>query len=548
MPYTMTEQEKQALREEYRENIRIINTYIPNPDDHIRVDMSSFNKKLNDPREVWLYKKSLEVKQREIKKKEIQLQLGQELAHLKDPNKAHLYVLNRVMHTDLIPSDEPEAMAYNREVMRQYFLHPEAMIQKRFGDVLKADFGDVAKLAKGKDLESLMVMYSEKNPTLVEDSCSMKTVFHDDKIKALLTPEMAQNYDVVCANFENIIDASNDMKKVNEGYFTVPHHLTDEQDAGVYAMNDFETAHPRLQQLLRGNLANNTGSDKLKSDFRKFFATCEKNGIDLSKPGELGKYVVYPGNGQKATSLATWINVGLGANAHPSLLKLPEDKVAGIQKIFAEDYTQKDGFHMPEIPAKYREPSWKAARDELIFNYAIDHEKMVYELDNGGLGQIAENIKGGLGERLFGSPSREWKNFIQAMKDFENPNHVSYHNSAASKIAANQYLIHKGVRTREQAMALPNPAKDRALLALATIETFQKHEDPAAEKIVPGVQPVVQPVQPVVQPVQPQQPDRQPAIENPAEVEENFVANDNNDLDLSVSVDDLNKSVGDLEP
>ena len=53
MPYKFTEEEKEEIRRKYRENIRIINSYI-NPDGsrkqfEVKLDMDGLNKKLNDP-------------------------------------------------------------------------------------------------------------------------------------------------------------------------------------------------------------------------------------------------------------------------------------------------------------------------------------------------------------------------------------------------------------------------------------------------------------------------------------------------------------------
>lgn len=482
MPYILTKEEKAELKRQYIENMNALNAQMPEnrPDLKLKVDVAAFEKKINDPKQAWFYKKALEIKAREVKKKEIQDRLGNELAHLKDPNKP--YELNRVMHTDLIPSDDPEAEAYNRQIITLYFKHPEAMLQKRFQDVLKADFSDCMKMAKCKDLENLMVVYSELNPTLAEDSCSMVAALEDERFRRNMTPEMRQYYRSVCRNFENIIDASNGLKKVNKGYFTVPKSLTQEQDFAIEG-GDLSETHPELHRLLLENTAHNQGGDDLVKQFRNYFTKIDQIGVDMKQPGALTKYVFYPPNGNEPVSLSTWINNDREGN--PRLQQLPPETVNGIQKMFTVDYTKDPDFKWPEVPAKFRAPSWKAARDRILFKYAMETDTPIHELDNNGLSTIAKNIRGKFfGERMFGTTSHEYKNLIQTMEDFENEKHVAYHNSAPIKIAANQYLAHKGVNSREEAERLSYPEKDRCLLCYDLIDTFQKAEAPEANRPV----------------------------------------------------------------
>ena len=507
MPYAFTEEEKRQLREQYVANINKINSYLP---EHLRfkLDLPAFNKKINDPREAWLYKKSLEVKANEVKKKDIQEALGNKYRHLRVPGKC--YELDRVMHTMLIPSDDPEAMAYNDEIMKQYTLHPEAMMQYRFQKVLNADLSEVTEMAKCKDIESLMVLYTEKDPTLVEDSSSMKACFAHTK--TLLTPEMLRYYDPVCGNFENLVDASNGLKKVNKGYFTVPHEYeSEEQD---FAMNgpQLSNEEPELYNQLTENVASFQGKDTLVAQFKQYFSSLPKYGVDVKKPGALSSVVLLPTqNATQPAAISTIVNNPTWVN-NPTLVTLNQTDVEGIKKIFATDYTKEPGFKIPPFPEKFKKPAWQASRDELVFKYAIKHDLPVHEIDNGGLYRIASEIAGGVKERLFNTTSLEYKHLIQALKDFDNPNHVAYKNSMPCKIAANQYLIHKGVTTREQAMRLPSPAKDRAILSFDIIETFQKNEGPEIEKLVPGTNQRIE----VQRPIQ-----RVQAILNPLEVEEN---------------------------
>ena len=79
----------------------------------------------------------------------------------------------------------------------------------------------------------------------------------------------------------------------------------------------------------------------------------------------------------------------------------------------------------------------------------------------GGLGIIAKELnKGNWKERTFRTTSRQYKDFIQAMKDFENPRSDGYQAYANLTLTANDYLIHKGVHSIEEAMAACSLATD----------------------------------------------------------------------------------------
>lgn len=502
MPYTFTEQEKQALRQEYLDNLAALNSVLD--DGHkIKVDLAAFNKKINDPQQVWFYKKSLEQKAILTKQKEIQERLNKKYKPQRIPGKA--YELDRLLHTELIPSDDPEAEAYNDEVIRMYTLHPEAMVQRRFQTVLNFDLSYVSDMAKCKDIDNLMLLLSSREPTVLEDSCQMISTLNSNHIKELLTPQMKTYFRPICGNYENLIDASNDFKKVNEGYFTVPHYIDDYQENAINGP-DISRDHPRMYKLLVENLAHNKGGDMLKDQWKQFFSNLPKYGVNVKEPGALSSVYILPNKGRnQPTSLPEIVNNPDNVN-NPTLVTLPPEDVAAIKKIFVEDYTKEPGFKMPEMPEKFKKPAYEAAREELVFKYAIKLDKPVHELDNGGFSEIAASFRGNVKERIFGTTSLEYKHLITTMKDFENPNHVGYQKSMPVKLAANQYLIHKGVTSREQAMQLPSPAKERSILCFDIIETFQKNEGPEVSKIVPGtnqrveVQRPIERVQAIVDP------------------------------------------------
>ena len=488
MPYKLTEAEKEAIRNQYRTNIETINSYINRDEYKFKLDMDGLNKKLNDPAFVYHYKKSLETNAMTAKQKEIQTRLDEELKHLKDPNKSELYTMSRFMHNELIPSDDPAAEAYNREKIRQYYLHPEAVAQRRFQRFLNSNVADLAKIAKSKDRDNKMVAWASKNHVAANEAYELFGTLSKYP-KDMLTPEMEEFLSSIGRNYEVMNDTTEKMVKVKEDDLVLPEKMVNNQEYLLDA-TDFAVDHPELSQKLSGKNSIAPDPEIKAKGFNVFFDTLEKAHIDLSKDGILTEYYVEnAGGNEPKVSLGKWANTKL--DGKPTLKRLTPEQVAGFKKIFKVDYTKEEGYKEPDFPESLKEPSWKAARDELVFKYAVKYDLPIHEVDNGGFSKIAECIKGGMGERLFRTTSHQYNNLIQTLKDFDNENHVNYKNSTPVKMAANDYLIHKGVKTREEAMNLPYPAKDRALLCFDVIDEFQKAEPASLDKMVPGTRDII---------------------------------------------------------
>lgn len=491
MPYQFTEQEKEEIRRKYRENIRIINSYI-NPDGsrkqfEVKLDMDGLNKKLNDPDYAYFHKKSIEVVQKEAKKKEIQDRLDKKFAYLKDKNHPERYVMQRFMHDELIPSDDPVAEAYNEEKIKMYCLHPEAVAQRKFQEMFNVNVKQLAEIAKNSDEDAKMVAWASNDVNMAKAFEAFEAYGTLSKFpKDMLTPEMKEYLDSVSRNYEMMIDTTEKMYKVKDVDLVLPALINDNQE-NLLNLSNFGEDHPELAALVSKK---NPGAVGLtlpdaKEKYNAFFKGLEKTNIDLEKDGALTEYYVENvGGKEKKVSVQKWINGKL--DGKPELKKMSPEQVAGFKKIFKIDYTKEEGYKEPEFPEKFKEPPFKAVRNEIALRYATKYNIPMHKIDEQGFNLIAESIKGSVKERLFNTTSRQYKNLIQTMKDYDNKNHVGYHDSMPVKLAANDYLIHKGVRTREEAMILPSPAKERSLLCFDLIEGYQKAEPENEKKLVPG--------------------------------------------------------------
>ena len=491
MPYKFTEEEKEEIRRKYRENIRIINSYI-NPDGsrkqfEVKLDMDGLNKKLNDPDYAYFHKKSIEVVQKEAKKKEIQDRLDKKFAYLKDKDHPERYVMQRFMHDELIPSDDPVAEAYNEEKIKMYCLHPEAVAQRKFQEMFNVNVKQLAEIAKNSDEDAKMVAWASNDVNMAKAFEAFEAYGTLSKFpKDMLTPEMKEYLDSVSRNYEVMIDTTEKLFKVKDVDLVLPAVINDNQE-NLLNLSSFGEDHPELAALVSKKNPGPIGltMPDSKEKFNAFFQGLAKTNIDLEKDGALTEYYVENvGGKEKKVSVQKWINGKL--DGKPELKKMTPEQAAGFKKIFKIDYTKEEGYKEPDFPEKFKEPPFKAVRNEIAFRYATKYNIPMYKVDEQGFNLVAESIKGSVKERLFNTTSRQYKNLIQTMKDYDNKNHVGYHDSMPVKLAANDYLIHKGVRTRDEAMILPSPAKERSLLCFDLIEGYQKAEPENEKKLVPG--------------------------------------------------------------
>lgn len=513
MPYKLTKQEKEFIRRQYKENVRILNTLLPNGM-KIREDLKALNKRLNDPKEQRFYKKSLEINRREDLKTNASANLLERFENLRDKNKP--YPLERLMHTELATDISENANEYNEAKIKNYFAHPEAETQRKFQKLLNMDLSPLAKVARSNDLDNLLLDYYEKNADLVDDAFSF--IHSVDKIdKDDLTPEMDTYLKSVGRNYEQVLVAVNSkVTRVRENYYFSMPELNQAQIDSLEKNPNFGD-YPELQIELGKYSAGKEYYTKLYAQFRNFFEACDDLDINTSEPGILSKVVMEQEENGQFISLPDYFNNAYQGNGLPHMKVLNEQEATGVKKMFKKDYTKEKGFLDLSLPAEFQKPWAEQARDDFMFNYALDNNVSLGEIDNKGLGELAD-IKGGIKETLFRTTSREYKAFVKAMKNFENPAKVNEYQNGSNVITkANNYLIHRGITSVEQAEALPEPQRSRCLLCLRTMNTFQKFAPSNVQKLVPGTNQVYQ--------TEAKKNDWPPAIEDASLVEDNVIDN-----------------------
>ena len=561
--YVLTEEQKRELRRKYIENVRTANQYLSNGN-KIKLDMDAFDKKLNDPKMQRLYLKGQELYHKYLEKQRISGEIFESMSGEKIPGKT--YDLNRLIHSEIIPSDDPEARAYNEQKIRNYILHPEAETERRYRELLNLDISDVAKFASSEDLKNFFIDFYEKNAAAIDLANETKLILSHCNPK---TPALEQYVKQIGANFEvlaNIQDIATSIK--GEEFFTFPDSLTEEQYEELFGSSNYLIEQGDVAEANKTKITHSMAMEPIEKDFKNFFATCRQNNIDFSNGASLCGLVAtdtttgnriqftryasieawkreHPDREQNLVRRDSVVDIDLNIDTlEPTILSAEE--VNQIKQITTVDHTLEEGYANPEMPEKFKEPVIERAKRDVLYNYALDNNLNLGDIAHKGIYGVADSYKGNWKERFFNTTSHQYKNFKENLKNFENPNNASYNRPQPVADSARNYLAHKGVTTVEEARRLPPPSDKRALLCLSVIKTFdeqyglthrpevqQQQNEVENNNIVPEVQ-------------QQQQNEvennnnivREQAIQNPHEVDDLFNDDESVDNDMNLSMDD----------
>ena len=561
--YVLTEEQKRELRRKYIENVRTANQYLSNGN-KIKLDMDAFDKKLNDPKMQRLYLKGQELYHKYLEKQRISGEIFESMSGEKIPGKT--YDLNRLIHSEIIPSDDPEARAYNEQKIRNYILHPEAETERRYRELLNLDISDVAKFSSSEDLKNFFIDFYEKNAAAIDLANETKLILSHCNPK---TPALEQYVKQIGANFEvlaNIQDIATSIK--GEEFFTFPDSLTEEQYEELFGSSNYLIEQGDVAEANKTKITHSMAMEPIEKDFKNFFATCRQNNIDFSNGASLCGLVAtdtttgnriqftryasieawkreHPDREQNLVRRDSVVDIDLNIDTlEPTILSAEE--VNQIKQITTVDHTLEEGYANPEMPEKFKEPVIERAKRDVLYNYALDNNLNLGDIAHKGIYGVADSYKGNWKERFFNTTSHQYKNFKENLKNFENPNNASYNRPQPVADSARNYLAHKGVTTVEEARRLPPPSDKRALLCLSVIKTFdeqyglthrpevqQQQNEVENNNIVPEVQ-------------QQQQNEvennnnivREQAIQNPHEVDDLFNDDESVDNDMNLSMDD----------
>ena len=473
MPYTLTNAEKDQLRQQYLNNVATINKYLSD-DSKVRPDLKTLNKRLNDPNEQRTYKKGLELNARERRRQQIYDELADKYGHLKQKGKQ--YALNRLISYQFDLSNDPEAKAYNENVIKNYYLHPEAMAQRECKKIIKYNPQEALKISKSKDMEGFLMEYYERHAEEVENAFGLLGTTNNINRDNIKTPEAKQYLDGIAPSYEVLSTASEVAKNMTDGFYTMP-KLTAEQEEELFD-SKFQQENNELNDELKRQKRLNMFRTQSYKQYKDFFNKMENMDKDLCTPGSFNKHLAKGSfNGKdKYYGITTVMDKELANDA--KIIKLNAEEAEKVEQLFTKDYAEEENFIQHDFIPSVKKSEEQVTKD-FRYEYALLNNKSMAEMDKKDMRSCLADHKGGIWERWRGTTSRQYKAFERSVEDYYNISENSGNRDNVIK-SATAYLTYKGIdlngNVEEQIARLGTTARGRAKFCLSAINALKQPE------------------------------------------------------------------------
>ena len=383
------------------------------PDDK-KVPLIDFNKvkadilaKVQDPENVALANIYKEISANEQKQDKILADLKKEFPDAKLPDTRDY--LARSIKFLLKTEDTAEAKKFNKELFQSYHKNPEAFTHVRMKNLMKFDATKIMEL--GDDKVKLLEFYRD-NRALCQEANEFGNPIRMESFGA------SKEFKNSLPSFQMLIQKINipgqivtDLSHFTK-YIAMP-NLTEAQ-AKILNANT-RKMHGKIEKYDRGMLDKMAGKyfkiDNGKDVYQKFAEKGAKVDENLFL-----KYKVIntnPETGEKKEDSLEFFLNGKPNYTIEERSKDEIDKIFRISKAFTYRYSD------------------------------VFQKKMGEELgDNYNIFKVISDNKGGYFENLFNSTSREYKEFINALADFTNPEKEGFLDDAKLKEKTDAYLAH----------------------------------------------------------------------------------------------------------
>jgi len=463
MPYVLTEEEKQTIREQYLDNIQRINEYMP---DNLKIstNLSDLNKRLNDPKEQRLYKKGLELHAREERRKALYNRLEDKYDYLRSKDKT--YVLDRVLYYQFNMSDDPFAEEYNENVVANYYLHPEAMVQQEMTKVLNFDPSVMAEISKSDDMDNLLLDFYESNAQVCEYAFALKGSLKNMP-DGVVNEETLKYVDSFASCYEMLEIASEGVKNITADSFFVIPDLTPEQMSYVEGTS-LEEDDGELYKSIKTHSKYRNFRVNSDPQFKNFFKKAQKKGYAPYGKGAFNKMIAKQVNPDGSKKVIPFANVfdGQYDDVKVEFSTLDDEQAKELFPIFNKDFVKSEKFvqndFVPSVP-----PTIDDKMKALRFQYAATTGLALHSVENMDLRDMIARHKGGFFERTFDTTSQEFKDLTSTINAYYDSTSPNYGSDTAVIDSADAYLKHKGVTCVADALRLDETGKGRALLCLA---------------------------------------------------------------------------------
>jgi len=407
-------------------------------------------RKLDDPKEIAIYRMNEEYKRRTAERNTI-------LASLKSKygeNRVRNNPFGRIFVYSLRLGKDPKDIAYNEKIYQEYINSPDKLAYREYDKLFKLDATEVNRL--GNDREAQAYFYMEHD-ALCEQGYTINGVLDSGVIDSSATLKTALAG--LKKPFEAFNGYGNIVKHNGVDYYACP---TLDPTQAAMAMTNAElfrgNPNPELTEVINGKMGMN-----LLDTPNTFIEKLKNYGLDVNDRDLFLNYKV----------VRTDPNTG-------------ERKEVSFDKIFVEDdpnvrverRSKEEIFQIRSINKVFQNKYVRSFQDRISSKL----NQLVFDIN-----QIEDEHKGGWMERnILHSTSPEWTAFIETFKQFNDPSHVNYGRKDILKEKAEAYRQHKRDQGYENLTDMKGTALKRSTLCQAVIDTcnvMEKLDDSIKEDI-----------------------------------------------------------------
>ena len=437
-PFSKEEKEKIIAR--HREIVDELNKHLPYGQ-KLKYN-ENLEKELDKPESVALYRIGQEVHEKQLQQKAILTQMEGKYGKRTESN-----CMSRSLQYVFDTSGTKEAEKYNERIYRDYMQDPAKVAYQRYKNML--DFNPREVFDTHNDKVKLAEYYLKTYPL-----CEEAFVFHSVVGKSDPNKEMDEAITSmkkpleVLAYPKNIVSTSYDLD-----HFAFP-NMSKQQVETYYnnAHQDILNLSPTVNAKLNGVI-----EEAVMDKPWEYFGKLQIHDVPLESGAFLKNKPVerIENNGKTIDKEVIYDKLIASKQGQVVLKQRSEDEIFKIRcmnKSFTKQYTKWWGKEFQEIRGEQG-------------NFNID--------------QIEKRHKGGFFENyIWHSTSKEYKEMIQAMKDFHNPESEHFGDKAHLKGKAGAYIDRKmlkqGYATVDQ---MKGTSKIRTQLALDIIEACDEEVD-----------------------------------------------------------------------
>lgn len=437
----LTEEEKEAIRAKFKDYIAKYNEFFKNAGLH-ELDFDDESHKLEERLEneemVARYRISQEIKEKTEAYNKAFDEAKPGLEFKED-------FLNRSIKFLLKTDGTPEAKEYNKNLLKAYADHPVEMAHNRTKNLMNYDPTPLIDISTDKVKSA---EFYRDNMALCKEANEFGGIFGQKHFGA--SQELQEAKESMQGMVQNINTVSAYIPEAEgDDFFALP-VLPKDKAALVYknAKNVFKVDQVpnSIQNVLRGQ----RGDFDRKVPAKVFYEKLAEKGVKVGKDVFLKyKFVQTDPETNKQTLVGAYSIVDGGPNNNITVVERTKEEIIKLNEI-----------------SKAFQDKYRAEFQNRLGNKR--HQE--FNMEN-----IDTEMKGGFFARIFRKPSNEFKDYMAALKAYNDPTNKNYLNKNNLKTKAEAYMTHVN-RSGKPIERMDALRQKRANMVLDTLHVIDKME------------------------------------------------------------------------